>query len=64
MSGRAGISLEDLRRASRVAREENVSIHATRQPNGSITFIINPKGPRINDDAGDLDDRIASFGAN
>jgi hypothetical protein len=59
---RALMPLEDLRRVARVAREEGVAIRARREIDGAVTFLFDPMGT-IPNEAGDLDDRLAAFGA-
>lgn len=59
---RALMPLEDLRRIARVAREEGVAIRARREMDGAVTFLFEPKNVIIGD-AGDLDERLAAFGA-
>lgn len=62
MAARAIISLDDLRRWARVAREEGVSIRGRAEPEGGWTVFVDPAAPRQRDDEdSDLDDRLRSF---
>lgn len=59
---RALMPLEDMRRIARVVREEGVAIRARREMDGAVTFLFEPKNA-VTGDAGDLDERLAAFGA-
>lgn len=60
-SRRALVPLEDLRRWAKVAREEGVSIHGTRAPDGGITIVVNPATATVAQPGEDLDAALERY---
>lgn len=64
MASRAALVREaDLRRMAKVAREEGVSIRGRMDVAGGFSFTIDAHTGKPSDDDGDLDKRLAAFGA-